>query len=398
MNIIETYQRCVLNTARRSLVLARGEGTRVWDVDGKRYLDLGGGIAVNCLGHAHPEMTRALADQAGKLVHTSNLYYHEQGARLAERLVQHMGGSGKIFFTNSGAESNECILKLARKAGSATGRYEVITALNSFHGRTFAGIAATGQEKLKAGFEPMLPGFVHVPYNDLAAVEAALTPRTIAVLIEGIQGEGGITPATAEYLLGLRTLTKQRGLLLLFDAVQCGHFRTGCYQSYERVLEGVPAGTRFQPDALSMAKSLGGGFPIGAAWISDDFAPHLGPGSHNTTYGGGPLASAAANTVLDVIERDGLAENIRIRGEELLTGLRPLIGWHGITHVRGFGGIVGVVFEEERAAEAVKASADRGLVVIAAGTKVVRFLPPLNVTAADIAEGIELFRSALEGR
>lgn len=396
MNIVETYQRCILNTARRSLVLTRGEGARVWDESGKRYLDLGGGIAVNCLGHAHPEMVRALSEQAATLIHTSNLYYNGPAAKLADRLIHHMGGAGKMFFTNSGAESNECILKLARKVGSATGRYEIITAINSFHGRTFGGIAATGQEKLKAGFEPMLPGFVHVPFNDLAAFEAAITPRTIAILIEGIQGEGGITPASVEFLLGLRALTKKHGLLLLFDAVQCGHFRTGCYQSYERVLEGVSGGADFRPDALSMAKSLGGGFPIGASWISDEFAPHLGPGSHNTTYGGGPLASAAANVVLDVIERDGLVANIRARGEQLKAGLQPLVGRAGVVAIRGLGGMVGVVFEDERAADVTKKAAEAGLVVVAAGTKVIRFLPPLNVTAAEIEEGLTLFSQALD--
>lgn len=395
MNVPETYQKFVLNTARRSLVLARGEGCKVWDADGREYLDLGGGIAVNCLGHAHPEMVKALSEQAATLIHTSNFYYNAPAARLAERLVGHMGGSGKIFFTNSGAESNECILKVARKAGNATGRFEIITALNSFHGRTFAGIAATGQEKMKQGFEPMLPGFVHVPYNDLAAVEAALTPRTIAVMIEGIQGEGGITPASAEYLLGLRALTRKHGMLLLFDAVQCGHFRTGCYQSFQRTLENVPGGADFQPDALSMAKSLGGGFPMGAAWISDEFAPLMGPGSHNTTYGGGPLAGAAGNLVLDVIERDHLTANIRARGEQLMAGLRPHIGKGGITAVRGFGGMVGVVYEDERAADVVKKAAEAGLVVVAAGTKVVRFLPPLNVTAAEIDRGLELFARAV---
>ena len=391
----DLYAKYVLNTARRSLTLVRGEGRRVWDDAGKCYLDFGGGIAVNCLGHNHPAMVKALSDQAARIIHTSNLYYNELGGRLAERLVNHLGGSGKIFFTNSGAESNECILKLARKAGQATGRYEIITALNSFHGRTFGGIAATGQEKLKAGFEPMLPGFTHVPYNDLAAVEQAMTPRTIAVLIEGIQGEGGICPATPEYLLGLRALTRERGIMLMLDAVQCGHFRTGRYQSYERILEATAGAENFRPDALSMAKSLGGGFPIGAAWISEEYENVLGPGTHNTTYGGSPLASAAANAVLDAIETGKLDVNIRVRGDELLAGLRPLIGQAGIIAVRGLGGLIGVAFEQEIAADIVKKLADAGLLTIAAGTKVVRILPALNVTEAEVDEGLAIFRSAL---
>ncbi len=390
----ELYQRHVLNTARRSLALARGEGARVWDEDGKRYLDLGGGIAVNCLGHAHPRLARTLADQAAALIHTSNLYHNAPAAKLAERLAGLLGG-GKIFFTNSGAESNECLLKLARKAGDPAGKFEVIAALQSFHGRTFGGIAATGQEKMRAGFGPMLPGFIHVPFNDLAAVEAAMTPRTAAVLIEGIQGEGGVMPARADFLLGLRRLTRERGVMLLYDAVQCGHFRTGCYQSWQRILEGVPGGDGFRPDALSMAKSLGGGFPIGAAWISEEYENVLGPGSHNTTYGGGPLGCAAANTVLDVIEDENLAANIRARGDQLLAGLRPLAGSHGITDVRGFGGMIGVVLGHEGAADLATRLAEAGLVVVPAGTGVLRFLPPLNVTAAEIDEGVAIMWKTL---
>lgn len=391
----ELYAKYVLNTARRSLTIVRGEGRRIWDDTGRCYLDFGGGIAVNCLGHAYAPMLQALSEQAARVIHTSNLYFNEPAARLAERLVGHMGGSGKIFFTNSGAESNECILKLARKAGNPTGRFEIITALNSFHGRTFGGIAATGQEKLKAGFEPMLPGFSHVPYNDLAAVEKAITPRTIAVMIEGIQGEGGICPATPEYLLGLRELTRRHHLMLLVDAVQCGHFRTGRYQSYQRILEGTPGAEAFRPDALSMAKSLGGGFPMGAAWISEEFESVLGPGSHNTTYGGSPLAGAAANAVLDAIEQEKLEANIRARGDEILAGLKPLIGKSGIVAVRGLGGLIGVAFGEEVAADMVKKLADAGLVTIAAGTKVVRILPSLNVTKSEVDEGLEILRRVL---
>ena len=391
----DLYAKNVLNTAKRSLTLVRGEGRRVWDDTGRCFLDFGGGIAVNCLGHAYQPMVRAIADQAARIIHTSNLYHNEPAARLAERLVRHMGGSGKIFFTNSGAESNECILKLARKAGHATGRFEIITALNSFHGRTFGGIAATGQEKLKAGFEPMLPGFSHVPYNDLAAAEAAITPRTIAILIEGIQGEGGICPATPEYLLGLRALTRRHGIMLLVDAVQCGHFRTGRYQSYQRILEGVAGGEEFRPDALSMAKSLGGGFPIGAAWISEEYENVLGPGSHNTTYGGSPLASAAANAVLDAIEGERLDANIRARGDEILAGLRPLIGQAGLVAVRGLGGLIGIAFEQEAVADMVTKLTDAGVITIAAGTRVVRILPALNVTAAEVEEGLEILHRVL---
>src|SRR6266700_5538400 len=253
-NVIPSY-------ARFELALSHGSGSYLYDVAGRRYLDLGGGIAVCCLGHAHPAITQALLEQSRKLVHVSNLYYTEPQGRLAEALVNLLG-PGKLFFCNSGAEANEGLFKLARRFGHDEGRYEIITALNSFHGRTLAGLAATGQEKVKKGFEPAVPGFRHVPYNDLEAARAAISPATVAILIEGVQGEGGITPATPEYLLGLRQLCDEKKLLLLMDGVQDGHFRTGRFQSFQRILEGVPGAEAFLPDAIAMAKSLGGGFPI----------------------------------------------------------------------------------------------------------------------------------------
>src|SRR5580765_7377791 len=251
---------------RFDIVLSHGLGSYVHDVTGKRYLDLRAGIAVNALGHAHPAITEALVEQSRKLVHVSNFYYHEPQGRLAQALVG-LIGPGKCFFGNSGVEANEGLFKLARKFGHDEGRFEILTTINSFHGRTLAGIAATGQEKVKKGFEPMVPGFRQVPYNDLEALRAAISPATAAIMIEGIQGEGGVTPATPEYLLGLRQLCDEFRLLLFVDAVQCGHFRSGRFQSFQRILEGVPAGERFLPDAVSMAKSLGGGFPIGAFWV-----------------------------------------------------------------------------------------------------------------------------------
>jgi acetylornithine aminotransferase/acetylornithine/N-succinyldiaminopimelate aminotransferase len=258
-NVVPSY-------GRFDIAFSHGEGSHLFDVNGRRYLDLGGGIAVCCLGHAHPAITEALVEQSRKLVHTSNLYYTEPQGRLAQALVQ-LVGPGKCFFSNSGAEANEGLFKVARKFGHDEGRFEIITALNSFHGRTLAGIAATGQEKVKKGFEPMMPGFRHVPFNDLQAMREAVSPATVAIMIEGVQGEGGITPATPEYLLGLRALCDEKKLLLFMDGVQCGHFRTGRFQSYQRILEGVTDGERFIPDGISMAKSLGGGFPMGAFWV-----------------------------------------------------------------------------------------------------------------------------------
>src|SRR6266478_9292233 len=248
-------QHVVPSYGRFDIVLSHGAGSYLYDVAGKRYLDLGGGIAVTALGHAHPAITEALVEQSRKLIHTSNFYYHEPQGRLAQALVN-LIGAGKCFFCNSGAEANEGLFKLARKFGHEEGRFEILTTLNSFHGRTMAGIAATGQEKIKKGFEPMVPGFRQVPFNDLEAMRAAISPATAAIMIEGVQGEGGVTPATPEYLLGLRQLCDEKKLLLLMDGVQCGHFRTGRFQSYQRILEGKPDSERFVPDGIAMAKSL----------------------------------------------------------------------------------------------------------------------------------------------
>jgi len=388
------YDRYVVPTANRGLTLTHGKGRHVWDDKGNRYLDLGGGVAVTSLGHAHPALRETLARQADTLIHSSNLYYNEWQGRLAQRIVE-LTGPGKAFFCNSGAEANEALIKLARKFGHETGRYEIITFTNSFHGRTMATLSATGQDKIKHGFEPLLPGFVHVPYNDLSAVEVAITPKTAAILVEGIQGEGGVFTATPEYLLGLRALADKHQLLLLMDGVQCGCFRTGRWQSYQRILEGVPGGENFAPDAIAMAKSLGGGYPVGAVWIREPYQNVFGPGSHGTTYGGSPMACAVALTVLDVIEREKLADNIRARGDELKRGLEALIDTRGIQSVRGFGGLIGIVMAEEEPASVVARLAKAGLILIPAANKTVRFLPALNVTAEEIAEALRIVKENL---
>ncbi|HEY2138814.1 MAG TPA: aminotransferase class III-fold pyridoxal phosphate-dependent enzyme, partial [Chthoniobacterales bacterium] len=286
-DIRKLFQRNVVPTyARFDLALDHGEGSHVFDVAGKRYLDLGGGIAVCALGHANPEITDALLEQSRKLLHVSNLYFTKPQAQLAEALVR-LIGPGRCFFCNSGAEANEGLYKLSRKFGHDEGRYEIVSTDGSFHGRTLAGIAATGQEKVKKGFEPMVAGFRQVPFNDLKAMEAAITRETAAILIEAIQGESGITAATPEYLLGLRKLCDERCILLLLDEVQGGHFRTGRFHAWQRLLENV--GGDFQPDAISMAKSLGGGFPIGAFWVREKYSDLLSAGTHATTFGGNPL-------------------------------------------------------------------------------------------------------------
>jgi acetylornithine aminotransferase/acetylornithine/N-succinyldiaminopimelate aminotransferase len=388
-------------------VLSHGAGSYVYDVTGKRYLDLGGGIAVSSLGHAHPAITEALVEQSRKLIHVSNFYYHEAQGRLAQALVR-LIGPGKCFFGNSGVEANEGLFKLARKFGHDDGRFEIITTVNSFHGRTLAGIAATGQEKVKKGFEPMVPGFRQVPYNDLSAMRAALSPATVAIMVEGIQGEGGVTPATPEYLLGLRQLCDEFKLLLFMDAVQCGHFRSGRFQSFQRVLEGTNGGEKFLPDGISMAKSLGGGFPIGAFWVRAPYADLLGAGTHGTTYGGSPLACAVALKILEVIEREGLADNARQVGEYLKAGLNDLAQKYPgvIRHVRGLGLMLGI----ELAPDIVNLPGDpakmqsvrianlfhtAGLLVIPAGAQILRLLPPLNLRRDEAGEGLKLIESVV---
>src|SRR6204780_3169740 len=323
-SVQERFQKHVVASySRFDLVLERGKGAYVWDIHGKRYLDLGGGIAVCALGHASPDITEALIEQSRQLVHVSNLYYHEPQGRLAQRLVS-LIGPGKVFFSNSGAEADEGLFKLARKFGHDEGRFEILTAENSFHGRTLAGIAATGQDKVKKGFEPMTPGFRHIPFNDLAAARAALSPATAAILIEGVQGEGGVVAATPEYLLGLRQLCDEKKLLLLMDSVQCGHFRTGRFQSFQRILEDAAGGAAFLPDGIAMAKSLGGGFPMGAFWVRQPWADMLGAGTHGSTFGGSPLACAVGLKVLEVIERDHLADQAWQTGEFLKAELSAL--------------------------------------------------------------------------
>ena len=403
-NVIPSY-------ARFELALSHGSGSYLYDVAGRRYLDLGGGIAVCCLGHAHPAVTDALLEQSRKLVHVSNLYYTEPQGRLAEALANLLG-PGKLFFCNSGAEANEGLFKLARKFGHDEGRYEIITALNSFHGRTLAGMAATGQEKVKKGFEPEVPGFRHARFNDLDAVRQALSPATVAVLIEGVQGEGGITPASPDYLFGLRRLCDERKLLLLMDGVQDGHFRTGRFQSFQRIIEDAERGTQvvesFLPDGVSMAKSLGGGFPIGAFWVRAPHADLLGPGSHATTFGGTPLACAVALRVLEVIRRENLADNARNVGEYCKTKLLALSRKHPnvIQAVRGLGLMIGIELASSIPALANDGKApslqfvsrlhDAGLLTIPSGTQVIRLLPPLNLTRAQADEGIGIIERQTE--
>jgi acetylornithine aminotransferase/acetylornithine/N-succinyldiaminopimelate aminotransferase len=391
-NVVPSY-------GRFDIVLSHGAGSYVFDVAGKRYLDLGAGIAVCCLGHAHPAIIEALIEQSRKLIHVSNLYFTEPQGRLAAEIIRRVG-PGKCFFANSGAEANEGLYKLARKFGHAEGRFEVLTAVNSFHGRTLAGIAATGQDKVKKGFEPMVSGFRHIPFNDLAAARKAISPATAAILIEGVQGEGGVTPATPEYLLGLRALCDEKNLLLLMDEVQCGYFRTGRFMSFQRILENVPGGDKFLPDGVSMAKSLGGGFPIGAFWVRGPYADLLGPGTHASTFGGTPLACAVALKIFEVVGREKLDEQARKLGVWIQAELDRLAKTYPtvIKRSRGLGFMLGIELaekipgfaasEKSPAVQFVNRLHAAGVLTIPAGTQIIRLLPPLNLKPQEAGEGI----------
>ena len=401
-------QHVVPSYGRFDLAFSHGSGNYLWDVNGKRYLDLGGGIAVCALGHANAEITDALIKQSQRLVHVSNLYYHEPQGRLAQAICR-LVAPGRVFFSNSGAEANEGLYKLARKFGHDEGRFEIITALNSFHGRTLGGIAATGQDKVKKGFEPMVQGFRHVPFNDLQAMRDAISPATVAILIEGIQGEGGITPASVDYLLGLRRLCDEKKLLLFIDAVQCGHFRTGRFQSFQRILENIPGAESFLPDGISMAKSLGGGFPMGAIWIREHCGELLGPGTHGTTFGGTPLGCAVALKVLEVIERDQLAENVRVVGDFLKSEIERLArDYPGVVSAaRGMGFMLGIELHDKSRipafASSEKASSmqfvnrlhEAGVLTIPSGTQITRLLPALNLTRREAGEGMAIIESVV---
>jgi len=392
----ELYARHVVPAyARFPLTLVRGEGVRVWDEEGHTYLDFTSGIAVNTLGHSPPALQRALAAQASTLVHTSNLFLNRPQGELAARIGAMVGTPGKIFFCNSGAEANEGLYKLARKHGTASGRYEVITLDRSFHGRTLGGIAATGQLKVKLGFGPPVDGFTHVPAR-IECVANAIGAHTAAVMVEPIQGEGGVRMLSADFLRALRALCDEHHLLFLYDEVQCGFGRTGHWCGWHAT--GAPDA---MPDAVSWAKGIGGGFPLGAFWVRQPFADLLGPGTHGTTYGGSPLACAASQAVFDTIEKENLLTNARERGAQLVAAAKNM---PHVREVRGAGLLLGVEVENlaplegEEGAPALRLTKrliKAGLLVVPAGEQTIRLLPPLNVTAAECDEAMEILRTVL---
>ncbi|MEP4076176.1 aspartate aminotransferase family protein [Haloferula sp.] len=396
-HILSTY-------GRFPLTLVKGEGTRVWDEAGKSYLDFCSGIAVCALGHSPKVMVDAISDQAATLIHCCNLYNIPQQEELATLIVEkHVGIEGKVFFSNSGAESNDGLIKSARRYGHSkpqadgSPRYEILSFNQSFHGRTLAGISATGQDKVKEGFEPLPSGFRHLPFNDLNALTEAIKPETVAIMLEPIQGEGGVNVATPEFLKGVAELCKKHDLLLLMDEVQAGFGRCGDPMAWREIAPEI------EPDGISWAKGMGGGFPIGAFWLSDRIAPLMGPGSHGTTYGGSPLACAASLAVLKEIADKKIIDNVRAQEAHIRETIRS---WNHplVTEVRGKGLLLGIGLDTDKMAtpegklpsihlslELLKA----GLLAPPAGPATLRLLPPLNVTTEEIDQALDIVHSTL---
>lgn len=384
MSLMNTYP-------PHTTVFERGRGTELWDANGRRYLDFLCGLAVTSLGHSHPAVTEAIAEQAAQLQHVSNLFGTTVGPEVAATLCRLHGGGGRVFFANSGAEANECAIKIARKFGGR-GRHNVITTYGSFHGRTLAALAATGQPSKHEPFQPVPEGFRHVALNDLSAMEAALDDTVAAVFIEPIQGEGGVHPADAEWMLGVQRLCRERGALFMLDEVQTGMCRTGEWWGYQHY--GI------EPDVVPMAKALGNGMPIGACWATGEAAEAFVPGDHGSTYGGQPLAAAAARAVLAVMEDIDAAGLARKQGERLREALlaRP---W--VEGVRGRGLLLGVEITEaargDRTAPQICAELlDAGLVVNGITPTALRFAPPLTVSDAEIDEALDIVDRIVGGQ
>ena len=375
--------------ARYNLVLSHGDGPYVYDNEGNKYIDFLGGIAVNVLGHAHPALVKAVSEQAGKMIHCSNLYYTEAQATLAKKLAA-LSGLDKVFVGNSGAEANEGAIKLARKYGKtiAADKVEIITAEHSFHGRTLATLTATGQPKYQKGYEPLPGGFKYVPFNDIAALEAVMSAKTCAVMLEPIQGEGGVNIPDKDYLIKVRQLCDKYGALLILDEIQSGMGRTGKMFAYE--LFGV------KPDIVTLAKGLAGGVPIGAFITTDKIAAAFHAGDHGTTFGGNPLACAAANAVLKVMEEDKLLENAQKIGEYLIAKLNELKNKYPalITDVRGKGLIVGAKLTLP-GRDIVNSCLSQGAIINCTAGDVLRFVPPLIITKAHVDEMIAVLDKTL---
>ena len=381
-HVMQTY-------ARLPLTLVRGEGSYVYDNEGKSYLDFVSGIAVNTLGHAHPAIVDVMCKQSATMLHCSNLYSIPQQEALASKLAI-LSGLDQAFFCNSGAEANEAAIKIARKYfyDMGSSRHVVITATQSFHGRLLSTLTATGQDKVKVGFAPLPTGFKHVALNDIEALKGAIDDQTAAVLLEPLQGEGGVNLADADYLQDVRSLCNQHGILLMLDEIQTGIGRTGTMFACEQA--------DIQPDVLTLAKGLGGGVPIGAMLASEKVAKSFSAGTHGSTFGGNPLSCSVAMTVLDTIEKENVLQNVQDRGAQLQQGLARLVEqFQGLLAVRGQGLLLGLFCTDE-VAPIIDACRSHGLLVLSAGAHVVRFLPPLNVQESEVEAMLALLEKSLK--
>ena len=379
----------VLHTYNRNMVVTRGEGPYIWDGEGNKYLDFTSGISVCNLGHCHPRLTKVIAEQAAKLVHCSNYYINEYTPVLAQKIAEHSFG-GRCFFGNSGAEANEGMIKFARKWGWLNGgRNEIICMDNSFHGRTLGTLAATGRTKYREGFGPDMQGFSFANLNDLDSVKKLITDKTVAVMLEPVQGEGGVLPVTRDFICGVRKLCDENNLLLLLDEVQCGMARTGTYFAYERF--GV------KPDAMTIAKAIANGLPMGVFEVRQEYGDVLQPGNHGTTFGGNPLISAVACEVFNIMQEENIIDNVRNQSWRFfneLNGLQKKFDF--VRDVRGYGLMIGVELDtKERLSKVTAACKAKGLLVLTAGESVLRLMPPLNITADKIDAGLEIIAASL---
>ena len=387
--IIDAYKQYLMPTYAPEVVLEKGKGSKVFGVDGNQYYDFTAGIGVHNIGHSHPAVVKAIQEQAEKLVHCSNLFAHEGQVKLAQKLVEISGLGGKVFFCNSGAEANEAAIKLARRWGSQNGgRYEIVTMRNSFHGRTLATVTATGQDWCHQGYEPLPVGFAYAEFNNLESVKAAVSEKTVAIMLEAVQGEGGVNPATDEFMAGVRALCDEKNLVMICDEVQCGMGRTGKWWGWQNY--------SVQPDLFTSAKSLADGVPMGALVSNAKFADVFALGSHASTFGGNPLACAAALATIGVIEKENLLAAAAKKGEMLKAALQAFAEkYDQILDVRGLGLMLGMVTEGS-AKDVVQAFADGGVLTCTAGEHVVRFLPTLSIREDHLEEAVEMMGDSLD--
>ena len=387
-DILDLYKAKVMPTYRPSVVVASGKGITVRDVDGRSYYDFTSGIGVHNVGHCHKKVVEAIQAQASVLTHASNLFANAPATLLADKLVEISGLGGKVFFCNSGAEANEAAIKLARKWGSANGgRYEVVTMRQGFHGRTLATLAATAQAWCQEGYDPLPVGFAYADFNDIESVKAAVNEKTVAVMLEAVQGEGGVTPATEEFMKGVRALCDEKNLLMICDEVQCGMGRTGTWFAWQ--------GYGVKPDLFTCAKALADGIPMGALVSSAALADVFTASSHASTFGGNPVAAAAANAVISIIEEEGLLENAVKVGNLLCEALKGFVDTYDkLLEVRGRGLLIGLVVDGD-AASIVAALQKQSILALTAGKNVVRFLPPLTLGEDDLEDAVDMISEAL---